>query len=76
AGAGGTIEVRAGSATGQLLGSVAVAPTGGWDTFTEVTTTLTAAAPGGGPLFLRFTGGAGALFDVDRFALTRAPATE
>ncbi|MFJ2152684.1 ThuA domain-containing protein [Streptomyces microflavus] len=76
AGAGGTIEVRAGSATGQLLGSVAVAPTGGWDTFTEVTTTLTAAAPGTGPLFLRFTGGAGALFDVDRFTLTRAPATE
>ncbi|MET9979386.1 ThuA domain-containing protein, partial [Streptomyces microflavus] len=76
AGAGGTIEVRAGSATGQLLGSVAVAPTGGWDTFTEVTTTLTAAAPGAGPLFLRFTGGAGALFDVDRFTLTRAPATE
>ncbi|MFI7234367.1 ThuA domain-containing protein [Streptomyces cyaneofuscatus] len=77
AGAGGTIEVRAGSATGRLLGSVAVvAPTGGWDAFTEVTTTLTAAAPGAGPLFLRFTGGAGALFDVDRCTLTRAPATE
>ena len=76
AGAGGTIEVRAGSATGPVLGSVEVTPTGGWDTFTEVTTTLTAAAPGAGPLFLRFTGGAGALFDVDRFTLTRTPATE
>ncbi|WP_330447818.1 ThuA domain-containing protein [Streptomyces anulatus] len=73
AGAGGTIEVRSGSATGPLLGSADVAPTGGWETFTEVTTALTA---GTGPLFLRFTGGAGALFDVDRITLTRAPATE
>lgn len=73
AGAGGTIEVRSGSATGPLLGSANVAPTGGWETFTEVTTALTA---GTGPLFLRFTGGAGALFDVDRFTLTRAPTAE
>ncbi|MGW6581703.1 carbohydrate-binding protein [Streptomyces globisporus] len=31
AGAGGTIEIRSGSATGPLLGSVDVAPTGGWE---------------------------------------------
>ncbi|MGW3622041.1 ThuA domain-containing protein [Streptomyces sp. NPDC000880] len=72
AGAGGTIEIRAGSATGTLLGSVQVAPTGGWETFTTVSTTLTAS--GSGPLFLRFTGGPGALFDIDTFTLGTEPA--
>ncbi|MFI9615747.1 ThuA domain-containing protein [Streptomyces sp. NPDC052023] len=71
AGAGGTIEVRSGSATGTLLGSVAVPVTGGWETFTTVTTTLTGAASG--PLFLRFTGGSGALFDIDTFSLGAEP---
>ena len=41
--------------------------TGGWDTFTTVTTTLNGA--GTGPLFLTFTGGTGSLFDVDTFTL-------
>ena len=67
AGAGGTIQVRSGSATGTLLGSVTVPVTGGWETFTTVSTTLTATASG--PLFLRFTGGSGALFDIDTFTL-------
>nr|WP_107912203.1 ThuA domain-containing protein [Streptomyces chartreusis] len=71
AGAGGTIEIRSGSATGTLLGSVTVPVTGGWETFTTVTTTLTGSASG--PLFLRFTGGGGALFDVDTFGLGAAP---
>ncbi len=66
-GAGGTVEIRAGSATGTLLGTVAVAPTGGWETFTTVSTTLT--ATGTGPLFLRFTGGSGSLLDIDTFTL-------
>lgn len=73
AGAGGTIEIRSGSATGTLLGSVAVPVTGGWETFTTVTTTLTASASG--PLFLRFTGGSGALFDIDTFSLGAEPVT-
>ncbi|MFJ4919521.1 ThuA domain-containing protein [Streptomyces sp. NPDC088725] len=67
AGAGGTIEVRSGSATGPLLGSVDVAPTGDWETFTTVTTPLT--GTGTGPLFLSFTGGSGSLFDIDSFTL-------
>ncbi|MFE6036063.1 ThuA domain-containing protein [Streptomyces sp. NPDC056452] len=71
AGAGGTVEIRAGSATGTLLGSVDITPTGGWDTFAEVSTALT--ATGSGPLFLRFTGGAGALFDIDSFTLSHDP---
>ena len=72
AGAGGTIEVRSGSATGPLLGSVDVAPTGGWETFTTVSTPLTA---GSGPLFLSFTGGSGSLFDIDSFTLSGGAAT-
>lgn len=70
AGAGGTVHVHAGSATGPELGSAEVAPTGSWETFTTVSTPLT--GTGEGPLFLRFTGGAGSLFDIDSFSLTAA----
>jgi glucose/arabinose dehydrogenase len=70
AGAGGTIEIRAGSATGTLLGSVAVPVTGGWETFTTVTTSLSAQPSGTTTLYLRFTGGAGSLFDIDDFTFT------
>ncbi|MFC4111290.1 ThuA domain-containing protein [Nonomuraea zeae] len=68
AGAGGTVQVRAGSATGTLLGTVTVPVTGGWETFQTVTTALTGA--GSGPLFLVFAGGAGSLFDIDTFTLS------
>lgn len=40
AGTGGTIEVRAGSPAGTLLGTATVPVTGGWETFQDVTTTL------------------------------------
>ncbi|GAA3309699.1 PQQ-dependent sugar dehydrogenase [Streptomyces cinereospinus] len=70
AGAGGTIEVRAGSATGALLGSVAVPVTGGWETFQEVTTPLTGQPAGTTTLYLVFRGGTGSLFDVDDFSFT------
>ncbi|MEU4833465.1 carbohydrate-binding protein [Streptosporangium sp. NPDC023615] len=69
AGSGGTIQVRAGSATGALLGSVSVPVTGSWDTFQNVSAPLTGS--GSGPVFLVFTGGPGFLFDVDTFTLTR-----
>ncbi|NUT40401.1 MAG: carbohydrate-binding protein [Thermoactinospora sp.] len=68
AGAGGTIQIRSGSQTGTVLGSVAVPVTGGWENFQTVSTTLTS---GSGPLFLTFTGGSGSLFDVDTFTITR-----
>ncbi|NGO74586.1 carbohydrate-binding protein [Streptomyces sp. YC504] len=74
AGAGGTVEIRSGTSDGTLLGSVQVPVTGGWETFTTVTTELSGA--GSGPLVLRFTGGSGALFDLDTFSLTTEPATE
>lgn len=68
-GSGGTIQIRSGSQTGTLLGSVNVPVTGGWETFTTVSTTLSGSASG--PVFLVFTGGGGFLFDVDTFTLTR-----
>ncbi|WP_327045285.1 carbohydrate-binding protein [Microbispora sp. NBC_01189] len=68
-GAGGTIQIRSGSQTGTVLGSVNVASTGSWDTFTTVSTTLTGSASG--TLFLTFTGGTGSLLDVDTFTITR-----
>nr|WP_290059192.1 carbohydrate-binding protein [Amycolatopsis sp. MEP2-6] len=67
AGAGGTIEIRDGSATGVLLGTVAVPNTGSWETFQTVSTTLTA---GTGPLHLVFRGGAGSLFDIDTLTVS------
>ncbi len=68
-GPGGTIQIRSGSQTGTLLGSVNVANTGSFDNFTTVSTTLTGTATG--PLFLSFTGGSGSLFDIDTFTITR-----
>jgi glucose/arabinose dehydrogenase len=68
AGTGGTIQVRSGSQTGTVLGSVAVPVTGGWETFQTVSTTLTGS--GSGPLFLTFTGPGApgdSAFDVDYF---------
>ena len=69
AGAGGTIQVRSGSATGTLLGSVTVPVTGSWDTFQTVSTGLSGSAAGS--LFLVFTGGTGSLFDVDTITLAK-----
>ncbi|WP_440102157.1 carbohydrate-binding protein [Streptosporangium sp. H16] len=68
-GPGGTIQVRAGSQTGTVLGSVAVPNTGSWDTFQNVTTTLT--GTGSGSIFLTFTGGSGSLLDVDTITITK-----
>ena len=42
---GGTIEFRAGSPTGDLLGSVTVPNTGGWDKWIEPKTELSPSAP-------------------------------
>lgn len=69
AGAGGTLEVRAGSPTGTLLGSATVPVTGDWETFQDVTTPLRNPPAETTKLYLVFTGGAGALFDVDDFTI-------
>ncbi|MFI5930269.1 PQQ-dependent sugar dehydrogenase [Micromonospora sp. NPDC051543] len=70
AGAGGTIEVRAGSATGTLLGTVTVPVTGNWETFTEVSGTISNPPSASTTLYLVFKGGSGYLFDVDAFTFT------
>ncbi|MFI6025395.1 PQQ-dependent sugar dehydrogenase [Amycolatopsis magusensis] len=67
-GSGGTLSVRTGSPTGPVLGSAAVPVTGGWDTFTEVSTALTGVPAGTTTLYLTFSGGSGFLFDVDAFS--------
>jgi cytochrome c len=68
-GAGGQIQVRAGSQTGTLLGTATVANTGGWENFADVSGTLSNAPAGTTKLYLVFTGGTGALFDLDQFTL-------
>ena len=75
AGAGGRIEVRAGSATGTLLGTANVASTGSWDTFTDVSANLSGAPTGTTTLYLVFRGptGQGYLFDVDAFTFEHRP---
>ena len=45
---GGTVEVRSGSPTGPLVGTAAVQPTGGWQTWTTVTAQLSGVPAGGG----------------------------
>jgi len=71
AGAGGTLEIRAGSARGTLLGKATVPVTGGWETFQDVTANLSRAPRGTTTLYLVFKGrGTGALYDVDDFVFT------
>jgi glucose/arabinose dehydrogenase len=67
-GAGGTISIRSGSATGTVLGTATVPVTGGWETFTDVSATLSNVPTTTGALYLTFSGsGTGYLFDLDAF---------
>ncbi|WP_067508375.1 PQQ-dependent sugar dehydrogenase [Actinoplanes sp. TFC3] len=66
-GLGGTLQIRTGSPTGPVLGSATVPFTGSWETFTEVSGSLSGAPATTGTLYLTFAGGVGALFDVDAF---------
>ncbi|MGW7224798.1 PQQ-dependent sugar dehydrogenase [Streptomyces cyaneofuscatus] len=68
-GAGGTLELRAGSATGTLLSTLTVDPTGGWENFVDVTADVNNAPAGPIELFFVFKGptGQGSLFDLDAF---------
>ncbi|MEU0549956.1 ThuA domain-containing protein [Micromonospora sp. NPDC005979] len=70
-GAGGTIGVRTGSATGPVLGTVTVPNTGSWDTYANVTTTLSNVPSGTQNLYLTFNGSGTGLFDVDDFTLVK-----
>ncbi|MEU0227381.1 carbohydrate-binding protein [Streptomyces sp. NPDC006284] len=74
AGSGGTIEVRAGSPAGTLLGTATVPVTGGWETFQDVTAALSNQPTGSTTLHLVFKGGSGSLFDVDEFSFSTSGA--
>jgi cytochrome c len=75
AGVGGTLTVRVDSPTGPVAGTVQVAPTGGWETWADVTGTISPPA-GTHELYLVFTGGAGSLFDIDDFTFTSGGTTQ
>lgn len=70
-GPGGSIQVRADSVSGAILGTVAVPNTGSWTTFADVQTGLSGVPSGAHTLFLTFTGTGTGLFDVDDFTLVR-----
>ncbi|GAA2195071.1 ThuA domain-containing protein [Micromonospora lupini] len=70
-GAGGTIQVRTGSATGPVLGTVTVPNTGSWTTYANVTTALSNVPSGTQNLYLTFGGSGTGLFDVDDFTLVK-----
>jgi len=71
AGAGGKLEVRAGSPTGKVLGRATVPATGGWDTYQDVTASLSHAPHRTTTLYLVFKGAAsGDLYEVDDFTFT------
>jgi MYXO-CTERM domain-containing protein len=64
AGSGGNIEVRLDSQTGKLVGTCAVAGTGGAQTWATKTCAISGAS-GVHDLFFVFTGGAGSLFNFN-----------
>ncbi|TPQ21584.1 PQQ-dependent sugar dehydrogenase, partial [Streptomyces sporangiiformans] len=70
-GAGGKLEVRAGSPKGRLLGTATVPVTGGWENYQDVSASLAGAPRGTTTLYLVFKGrGTGALYEVDDFTFT------
>ncbi|MDF2541741.1 MAG: hypothetical protein K0S47_1459 [Herbinix sp.] len=63
---GGNIEVRLDSPTGTLVGTCAVANTGNWQNWVTKSCTISGAT-GVHNLYLKFTGGAGNLFNLNWF---------
>jgi type 1 glutamine amidotransferase len=70
-GPGGQIQIRTGSQTGTVLGTVNVPNTGSWDTYANVTTTLSGVPSGNANIFLTFTGTGTGLFDLDDFTFVK-----
>ena len=66
---GGTIEVREGSTLGTLLGTVEVPATGSFTTWKTVKANVLETS-GEKDIYLMFTGGSGALFDIDWFTFS------
>jgi hypothetical protein len=68
---GGNIEIRLGSASGTLAGTCAVTSTGGWQSWTTKSCAISTIS-GVHNLYLKFTGGAGNLFNVQWFKFSAA----
>jgi uncharacterized protein (TIGR03790 family) len=66
AGSGGNIQIHLDSPTGTLIGTCTAPVTGGWQTWTTQTCTLSGAS-GVHDVYLVFTGGGGYLFNVEWF---------
>ena len=66
---GGSIEVRAGGTSGDLLGSVTITSTGGWKNFETFTANINDDSDNS-DLYLVFTGDSGYLFDLDNFQIS------
>ncbi|MDO5968375.1 carbohydrate-binding protein, partial [Flavivirga aquimarina] len=62
----GNIEVRLGSTTGTLIGTVAISTTGNWNTW-ETSSTSLSSVTGTHDVYLVFTGGTSYLFNIDWF---------
>jgi hypothetical protein len=67
--AGGSIELRLDSPTGALIGTCAIAGTGGWQTYVTQSCTVSGAS-GTRNLYLKFTGPSGYLFNINWFKFT------
>ncbi|GAB6930347.1 hypothetical protein JCM10914A_43300 [Paenibacillus sp. JCM 10914] len=68
---GGNIEVRLGSQNGTLIGTVAVPGTGGWQTW-QTKSAPVQSVTGVHTVYLKFTGGAGNLFNLLWFKFNAA----
>ena len=64
AGSGGSIEIRLDALTGTLVGTCAVASTGGWQTWSTKSCSISGAT-GVHDLYLKFTGGSSMLFNFN-----------
>ncbi|HZM79037.1 MAG TPA: glycoside hydrolase family 3 N-terminal domain-containing protein [Candidatus Limnocylindrales bacterium] len=65
--ASGTIQYRLDSTTGPIVASVPVSNTGGWQSWTTATTTLSGSATGVHRLFMTFTGTGGDFVNINHF---------
>lgn len=74
AASGGNVEVRLDSLTGTLAGTCAVPGTGGWQNWTTVNCAVSAIT-GTHTIFLKFTGGAGNLMNINWFKFGTTPPT-
>lgn len=66
---GGNIEIRLDSLTGPLVGTCSITGTGGWQTWTTRTCSVSGAS-GTHNVYLKFTGGSGYLFNINWFQFT------